>query len=51
MYTIYYEYRNPYNNHIDSGIWVCNCLQEVYAFTGMVERYGGNCSCDISKKQ
>jgi hypothetical protein len=46
-YVITYSYRDPNCNKFYEGIWVCDSLQEVEAFTAMVKRYGGTFTCPV----
>ena len=46
-YVITYWFRDPNYGKEQSGIWMCNTLQEVEAFTAMVKRYGGTFTCEV----
>lgn len=45
-YIIHYSYRNKRGEQV-SGEWHTNNLTEVYAFGGMIDRYGGRMTCKI----
>lgn len=46
-YIITYQFIEPNYNQEWSGIFVCLSLEEVGAFTAMVDRYGGTYQCTI----
>jgi hypothetical protein len=47
MYTITYNFRDPFYNKEHSGLYLTDSLADVGAFYDMIKRYGGTCNCSV----